>query len=146
MIHSLFFLGHQVAKNCHKKHIVCSKLGFPKEINQIPGFYSSLFKKSMYFSFHIIWYFWGENFNIFIDNIIRVERSVSEHSRQAKSKGRAPLFLVSKQNLNASSSWCIWCTNSFQNPIRNEKVMLPQSRGGHELEKNKPQDTTKLVS
>ncbi len=46
------------------------------------------------------------------------------------------MFLVSKQNLNASS-WRISRTKFFQKRIRNEKVTppYPPSRGGQELKK-----------
>jgi hypothetical protein len=42
-------------------------------------------------------------------------------SRQAGSKGRAPLFLVSKQNLNLSH-WHIWCTKNRWKWNRIEKI------------------------
>jgi hypothetical protein len=48
-------------------------------------------------------------------------------SGQAGFKGRAPLFLVSTQNLNPSS-WRIWHTNNCWKGIRNEKVTAPQSK------------------
>jgi hypothetical protein len=51
------------------------------------------------------------------------------------SKGRAPLFLGSKQNLNPSS-WRIWHINNCKKHIRNEKVMAPQSKGGQKLKKD----------
>ncbi len=68
-------------------------------------------------------------------------------SGQAGSKGRSPLFVVSEQNLNLSSSR-IWHTQNIQKWIRDEKIMAPQSRGGRELikKKNKPQNTAKPVS
>jgi hypothetical protein len=72
----------------------------------------------------------------------RVEQPMSDHfkcSGQARSKGRAPLFLVSKMNLN-SSYWRMWRTKNRQRQIRIEKVMTPQSKRGQEL-KNK--QTTK---
>jgi hypothetical protein len=43
-------------------------------------------------------------------------------------KGRAQLFLVSKQNLNPSSSH-IWHINNGWKRIRNEKVIAPPSKG-----------------
>jgi hypothetical protein len=55
-------------------------------------------------------------------------------SGQAGSKGRAPLFLVSKQNLNPSSL-CIWHTNNHWKRFKNEKVMGSQSKGGQECKK-----------
>jgi hypothetical protein len=36
-------------------------------------------------------------------------------------------------------------TKNLQKRIRNEKITIPQSRGGEELKKNKPQNTAKLV-
>jgi hypothetical protein len=63
---------------------------------------------------------------------------------QARSKGRAPLFSVSKQKLNPSY-WYIWCTKNYQKWIRIEKVTAPQSRGGQELQKNKSLHATKPV-
>jgi hypothetical protein len=54
---------------------------------------------------------------------------------QAGSKRRAFLFLVSKQNLNASS-WRISLTKQFQKWIRNEKVIPhPQVEGVKNSEK-----------
>ncbi len=56
-----------------------------------------------------------------------------KRSKEAKSKGRAPLFLVSKQNSNPSYC-CISCKRK-----RNEKVTGPQSKGGQELKKTNHQ-------
>ncbi len=57
-----------------------------------------------------------------------------KRSRQARSKGRALLFLASQQNLNPSY-WHIWHTKNCQKQSRFEKVTTPQSRGGQELKK-----------
>ncbi len=65
-------------------------------------------------------------------------------SGQAGSKGRAMLFLVFQQNLNACS-WRIWRTKNCLKLTRNEKIMAPQSKRGQELQKKKPQNITKLV-
>jgi hypothetical protein len=46
-----------------------------------------------------------------------------KRSGQARSKGRALWFLVSKHNLN-TSSWCIWCTHFFQKQIKNKRVTV----------------------
>jgi hypothetical protein len=51
-----------------------------------------------------------------------------KRSRKVRSKGRALLFLVSKQNLNPSS-WHIWHTKNHWKWIRNEKVMAPKVKG-----------------
>jgi hypothetical protein len=48
---------------------------------------------------------------------------------QARSKGKALLFLVSKQNLNPSY-WHIWCIKNCQKRNRIKKVMAPKSREG----------------
>jgi hypothetical protein len=61
---------------------------------------------------------------------------------QARSRGRAPLFLVSKKTLNPSY-WNMWRTKNRQEWIRMEKVMAPQSRGSR-TQKNKPPNTTKF--
>jgi hypothetical protein len=79
----------------------------------------------------------------------RVEQHMSDHlsalgADQLRSKERALLFLMSKQNLNPSY-WWIWHTKNLQNWIRIEKVMVPQSRGCQKLKKNKPPNATKLV-
>jgi hypothetical protein len=47
------------------------------------------------------------------------------------------MFLMSKQNLNPFY-WRIWRTKNYQKNNRIEKVMVPQSRKGQELKKNKP--------
>jgi hypothetical protein len=49
-------------------------------------------------------------------------------SGQVRSKGRASLFLVSKQNLNPSY-WHILYTKNRKKWIRIEKLMTPQNRG-----------------
>ncbi len=64
---------------------------------------------------------------------------------QPGSKGRALLFLVSKQNLDPSS-WHIWHTNNGWKWIRNQKVMAPQSKGVKNSKKNKQLKTTKAGS
>jgi hypothetical protein len=68
-------------------------------------------------------------------------------SRQARSKGRALLFLVSKQNLN-SSFWCKGHTNNHWKWIKNEKVIDPQSKKGgwSRTQKEKPLNITKANS
>jgi hypothetical protein len=81
-------------------------------------------------------------------HLTRVERLVNEHLRysgQARFKGKAFLFLVSKKNSNASS-WCIWCINFFQKQIRNKKVTGPPPKvPGVKNEKNKPHNITKPI-
>jgi hypothetical protein len=69
-----------------------------------------------------------------------------KRSGQAGSKGRAPLFPVSKQNLIASSLRT-WCTKNRHKQIRNEKVKLqPKVEGLKNSKTNKPQNIIKLVS
>jgi len=68
-----------------------------------------------------------------------------KHLGQFRSKGRALLFLVSKQNLNPSP-WHIWHINNHWKWIRNEKVMDPQHKRGQEWKKNKPLNITKANS
>jgi hypothetical protein len=63
-------------------------------------------------------------------------------SRQAGFKGRAPLFLVSKQNFN--SSQCVWCIKNHRKWNWIEKIMAPQNREGQKLKKNKPSNCTKV--
>jgi hypothetical protein len=64
---------------------------------------------------------------------ILVVRTVVIHQNQlsteAGSKGRSPLFLVSKQNLNPSC----WRTKDGQKRIRMEKVRVPPSRVAQEF-------------
>jgi hypothetical protein len=59
------------------------------------------------------------------------------------SKGRAPLVLAFKQNLNPSY-WCIWRTKNRKKGSRFEKVMIPQSRES-KTQKNKSLNTTTMV-
>jgi hypothetical protein len=63
---------------------------------------------------------------------------MSKHLWQAGSKWRAPLFLVSKQNLNLSY-WCIWHIKNCQKHIRIEKVTAPQVEGVKNSEKTNHQ-------
>ncbi len=63
---------------------------------------------------------------------------------QAGSKGRAPLFLVSKQNWNLSC-WHIWHTNNCWKQIRNEKVTTFKSKRVQELKKTNYQTLQKPI-
>ncbi len=58
-------------------------------------------------------------------------------------QGRAPLFLVSKQNLNLFS-WCTRHINNCQKQIKNEQVTAPQSKRDENLKK--PLNITKAGS
>jgi len=78
----------------------------------------------------------------------RVDWLVTEHlSAQARPdpKGRAPLFLVFKHNLNppldASDTLTI-----VENKLKMRKLQPPQSKGGQKLKKNKLPNTTKVGS
>jgi hypothetical protein len=75
----------------------------------------------------------------------RVELLVSEHkcSRQVRSRGRASLFLVSKQNSNPS--YCISYTKNRKKWIRIEKLMTPQNRGVKNSKTNKQLNATKPI-
>jgi hypothetical protein len=61
-----------------------------------------------------------------------------KRSGQARSKGKALLFLVSKQNLNPSY-WRIWCIKKCQKRNRIKKVMAPKSREGKKFKKTNHQ-------
>ncbi len=50
------------------------------------------------------------------------------------SQGRVLLILVSKQN-SKPSSWPIYHNKNYKKWIRNEKVMVPQSKGGQKFKK-----------
>ncbi len=62
-------------------------------------------------------------------------------SGKAGSKGRAPLFLMTKQNLNPFY-WWIWRTKNCKTWNRIDKVTAPQSRGS-KTQKNKSLNATK---
>jgi hypothetical protein len=64
---------------------------------------------------------------------------------QARSKGKALLFLVSKKNLNPSY-WRIWCIKNCQKRNRIKKVMAPKSREGKKFKKTNHQNVTKTSS
>jgi len=64
--------------------------------------------------------------------------------RDGKSKGKVPMFIVSKQNLN-SSYWCLWGIKNCQKWNKMEKVMAPQSIRGQKLKK-KPLNVIKASS
>ncbi len=49
------------------------------------------------------------------------EQTLKKRLGQAGSKGRAPLFLVSQQNLN-TYSWRIWRTKFFKNGLETRKL------------------------
>jgi hypothetical protein len=48
-----------------------------------------------------------------------------EHSGQAGSKGKALLFLMSKQNFNPFY-WCVWRIKNYQKWNKIEKVIAPK--------------------
>jgi hypothetical protein len=64
---------------------------------------------------------------------------------QTKSKRRALLFLVSKQNFNPSYR-CITHIKNCQKYNKIEKVTAPQSRKGQNFQKNKAMNVTKANS
>ncbi len=65
-------------------------------------------------------------------------------SKQVKSKGRAALFFVFKQNLNPFY-WHVWCTKNCQNII--ELIELwPLKVEGIKKSKNKPPNVIKVGS
>ncbi len=68
--------------------------------------------------------------------LTRVNWPMIKHlnTRADQIQERAPLFLVSKKNLNPSY-WHIWCTKNCQKWNKNEKVAIPQSRGGQRFKK-----------
>jgi len=61
---------------------------------------------------------------------------------RSKSKGRVPLFLVSKQNLNLSY-WHIWRTKNCQKWNKIEKVISSKVKRIKNSKKNKPPNITK---
>jgi hypothetical protein len=67
-----------------------------------------------------------------------------QHSGQARFKGRASLFYVSKKNLNPSY-WRIWSTKNDQKLNKIEKVMTPKAESVKNS-KNKSPNITKLVT
>jgi len=48
-----------------------------------------------------------------------------KHSKQTRSKGMVPLFLMFKKNLNPSY-WCLWGTKIVKKKNRMEKIMPPK--------------------
>jgi hypothetical protein len=66
-----------------------------------------------------------------------------KRSGQARSKGRALLLVMSKQNLNPSY-WCIWCTKNCQKRNKIEKVTDPKVEG-FKNSKNKPLNPMKVI-
>jgi hypothetical protein len=77
----------------------------------------------------------------------RVDQPVTKHLNiqdRPNPRGRALLFLMSKQNLKPSS-WCIQGINNHQKLIRNEKITAPQSKGGQELKRTNCRTTQRPV-
>ncbi len=78
-----------------------------------------------------------------LPNNLKVEQSMSKHLGQAISKGRPPLFLVWKQNLNLFY-WHIWRIKNCQKEIIIEKY-IPPLIGRVKNTKKQTIEYTKLV-
>jgi hypothetical protein len=87
---------------------------------------------------------WKE-INIYILSYISLKCDhISNDRTRAKSKGRDPWFLVSKQNLNPSY-WHIWHTKNHQKRNKIKKVTIFQNRGSGELKKTNHLTLQRLV-